>query len=118
MKQLAYDDRRKSERQTTWQQVVLRTGLSTTYCELLDVSGKGAKVLVKNGIVPHAGVDTILEFIDGQVIEGRVAWVDASTLGLTFSQHLDVTADVLHHDHMGVNYFLSVIRHQKSRHGG
>lgn len=61
------------------------------------------------------GDATTLEFLDGTLVAGVVAWRRRASIGFEFDLKFSDASELLHLDHLGRDLFLSLVRHQKLR---
>ncbi len=105
-------DRRTAERRPAHYNAACVLGRFEYNVELLDLSTTGAKVLIRQGIVPRLNQDVSLRLMDGQIIEGFVTRIERSEIGLQFCQPVQEIDDALHFDDMGASFYSAILRFQ------
>lgn len=109
-------DRRRFERFATNQPAELVGDHQHVVVELLDISDLGARIEVRQGLMPNIGEKISLQLFDGTDLEGRVVRIDNNTtVGIEFTaRHIDA-ADLTHHDQMGSGLYQAVLKIQNQR---
>lgn len=109
------DDRRSNERQATDYNGSCVVHTVSYNVEVLDLSRIGARVRLRQGLMPAAGQSLSLVLMDGSAIDGFVAWAGALEIGLQFREPLRDLQECLHFDEMGSDFYRSVLRFQIAR---
>lgn len=108
-------ERRAYRRLLTKQQVRLH-GPWRCFGHLQNLSRAGAEILLDDECCGLGKGDaTTLEFLDGTVVAGVVAWRRGTSIGFEFDIKFSDASELLHLDHLGRDLFLTVVRHQKLR---
>ena len=111
----ACEDRRAHTRHDISQPAELRFGNRYTVVDALDVSSIGAKCRVVGGFAPVEGDTVCFVFLDGLERSGRVCWNNGPNIGIEFDWTIGDPMDQIWYEHMGIDYFRSIIRLQKFR---
>lgn len=85
--------------------------------ELLDLSPQGARVRMRQGLVPEKGQRISIRLMNGQSIDCVVSWVAETDIGLQFNESLADAIDCANFDEMGSDFYKSVLKYQISRNG-
>lgn len=82
------EERRKFERVRSEQLLELRFDLSSSACQLLDVSSRGAKLCIPTGLVPNVGGRVSMQLLDGTDLAGQIRWTGTQSLGVVFDDFI------------------------------
>lgn len=106
-----FDRRSKSRRATGYNaSCVVRT--LNYNVEVVDLSQKGARVRVRQGLMPAVGQALSLALMDGKAIEAFVVWSDAIEIGLQFVEPMSDPSEALHFDELGSDFYRAVLKLQ------
>lgn len=108
-------ERRKGARLETDYNGACIIGAVTYNVEISDFSDTGARLTVRQGVVPGVGKRIALGLMNGRTIEGIVVRSDGREIGLQFDEPIADVDDLLHHDEMGARFYSAVLKLQISR---
>lgn len=80
--------------------------------ELLDLSQSGARVRLRQGLMPCVGQKIAIGLMNGRVLDCVVSWVDDIEAGLQFDSKIPDVVDCAHFDEMGSEFYKSVLKYQ------
>jgi PilZ domain len=78
--------------------------------EIVDLSKEGARIYVRQGLMPPDNATVSLCFMDGAANEATVVWTSGFECGLKFSEPLTELEEKRHFDEMGADFFHSILR--------
>lgn len=93
-------------------ELIFRDG--STVVDVLDVSSKGAQCRTALGALPEDD-EVGLSFLDGSKHVGRICWRNGQNFGIEFGSQIVDPEDQVHYDHLGADYFHSIVRLQRLR---
>jgi hypothetical protein len=105
-------DRRVAERLEPAHNAALRLGSVRYVVEVADVSLTGARVTVRQGLMPSAGQHVELQFMGGAAVVAEVVWIEGIDAGLAFEAPLGDLMETLYCDDLGAEFFSAVLRFQ------
>lgn len=108
-------DRRRDERFTTDYNVACMMGNVSWNVEVCDVSIGGARVSVRQGIVPRKGQRVAIRLMNGKSIPATVMWCGEKEIGIQFDRVVPDLREELMCDDMGADFYRSVFRFQIAR---
>jgi PilZ domain len=80
--------------------------------EIVDLSKEGARISIRQGLMPAKNATVSLCFMDGAANEATIVWTSGIECGLKFSEPLTELEEKQHFDEMGANFFRSILRFQ------
>lgn len=110
------DERRTHLRYATEQLSAMSFGERSTFVEVINLSGGGAKCKISSGFSPVVGDRVNLKMVDGTMRTGIVRRTEAQAFGLEFDQELPNPEDRLFHEHRGYGAYGDIVRLQKLIH--
>jgi hypothetical protein len=105
-------ERRGAPRSPTSYNAACRIGNVRYIVEVRDVSRTGARIHVRQGLMPLPGRMVSLSFMDGQVVAARVVWTRDGEAGLELAEPLPDGGDAAHFDELGRDYYRAILRFQ------
>jgi len=101
-------ERRRHERASTDQFIVIKTPTGEIVGELLDISASGARLRIRDGLCPSVDDAVSIVLLDGTELSGKISRVDETSIGFAFDIRLLQPADYLHHDHLGFDFYRAI----------
>ncbi len=111
----AQGNQRAAIRYSTSQLAELQYREQTAVVEAIDVSSRGARCRIVSGFAPMDDYGVKLVFLTGIQRSGKICWSSTSDFGIQFDDEIDDPEDLTHFEHLGVDYYQSIIRLQKKR---
>ena len=111
------EERRTHLRYDTEQLSAMSFGERSTFVEVLNLSGGGAKCRISSGFAPVVGDRVNLKLVDGTLRTGIVRRTEAQAFGLEFDHELPNAQDRLFYEHLGYESYGDIVRLQKLIHG-
>lgn len=108
-------DRRRDERFTTDYNVACMMGNVSWNVEVCDVSVSGARVSIRQGIVPRKGQRVAIRLMSGKSIPATVVWCGEKEIGIQFDRIVPDLQEEMMFDDMGADFYRSVFRFQIAR---
>lgn len=105
-------DRRIAARYGTSHNAAWEIGGVRYIVEVSDVSRAGARVRIRNGLLPMVAQTAFLCFMNQMVVEAVVVWIENDCAGLQFVGELPEEFDLMHFDEMGAEYFGTILKFQ------
>ena len=112
--EISSPERRSDSRQAAHQHVAIRFRSFNLICDLVDLSERGARVCVLDGIVPNNGETVVLTLFDGTVIEGKVSGLRDKYIAVAFAAPISEVSERLDFENLGRAYFGKAVALQKS----
>jgi len=110
------EERRTHMRYATEQLSAMSFGKQSTFVEVLNLSGGGAKCRISSGFAPVIGDRVNLKLVDGTLRTGIVRRTEAQAFGLEFDHELPNPEDRLFYEHLGYESYGDIVRLQKLIH--
>ena len=83
--------------------------------ELLDLGRLGARIRIRQGLLPACDSKVSLCFMDGKALDAIVIWTKATDCGLKFSEPVSDFDEQANFDDLGADFFRSVLKFQISK---
>ena len=109
------DDQRARPRHASSQLAELKFRDKCAVVEAIDVSAGGARCRIVSGLAPMNYDFVDLSFLDGTQRSGKICWSGNSDFGIEFDDEINDPEDITHHEHLGFDYYQSIIKLQKKR---
>jgi hypothetical protein len=107
-------ERRQELRRAAHQHVALRFRSFNLICDLIDLSERGAKLCVLDGVVPNDKEVVTLTLFDGTTIEGKVSGLRDKFIAVEFAAPISEVSDRLDFENLGRAYFGKAVALQKA----
>lgn len=80
--------------------------------EIVDLSRYGARIRIRQGLMPMANAAVALCFMDGESSKASVVWTKGTECGLQFLEPLSDLDGKRHFDEMGADFFHAILNLQ------
>jgi hypothetical protein len=80
--------------------------------EVRDVSRTGARIRVRQGLMPAIGQEVTLQLASRPSVAAIVVWTRGTSAGLRFMVPLGDRLDAVHFEDLGAEYFRAILRLQ------
>jgi hypothetical protein len=83
--------------------------------ELLDLGRLGARIRIRQGLLPVCDSKVSLCFMDGKALDAIVIWTKKTDCGLKFNEPMSDFDEQTNFDDLGADFFRSVLKFQISK---